>query len=271
MTLTLARLGAWGAVASTLVCNGLYGWSQGAELPQKLGMLAIAATIDLCKCGFLPAAANQWTQGFRLRALLIAALLWPLALAYSTFCGYSTITTTRTTASSGIAAEEQERARAQRHYDDATAALASAERNPLWAASSACQAIKSRHRSFCANVARTRTERASAETILARTRLVTANPEARGIASFTGIDFSSVVFWIAFWPALLIELIASIAFYATGKPAAPAAQNAPVKAHARSVDLRVAEPTKTQPQAALAPPASTASPAPPSPPRYKWS
>jgi hypothetical protein len=269
MSLTLARLGAWGAVASTIVCNGLYGWSQGAELPQKLGMLAIAATIDLCKCGFLPAASNQWAQGFKLRAILIAVLLWPPALAYSTFCGYSTITTTRTAASSGIAAEEQEHARAQRSYDEATAALAIAEQHPLWAASSACQAVKSRHRSFCASIVRTRAERAAAEAILNRTKPVTANPEARGIAGFTGIAFSSVVFWIALWPALLIELIASIAFYATGKPVVPATRSAPVSVRGPSAEARVARTAKTQPQAVLEPPAPAASPAPP-PPRYQW-
>lgn len=270
MSFTLARLGAWGAVASTLVCNGLYGWSQGVELPQKLGMLAIAVTIDLCKCGFLPAAASQWAQGFKLRAVLIAVLLWPPALTYSTFAGYSTIIGARTTASTDIAAEEQERARAQRSYDETTAALASAQRHPLWNASGACQVTKAPHRPFCANVARTRAERATAEAILTRTKPVTAHPEARGIARFTGLELPTIIFWAALWPALLIELIASIAFYAIGKPHTPDLQKPFEKPWGLFRGPEPASAPKTRPQTALVPPTPSASATPPSPPRYQW-
>ncbi|MEQ1672335.1 MAG: hypothetical protein ABL893_15895, partial [Hyphomicrobium sp.] len=56
----LARLAVYGAILCTLWFNGSYAWSKGGSEIHQYGMVAVAITIDLCKCGFLTGASYLW-------------------------------------------------------------------------------------------------------------------------------------------------------------------------------------------------------------------
>jgi hypothetical protein len=229
--ITAAQIGAYGAALCTLMLNGHYASTQGTELPQQLAMIAIAITIDFCKIGFLPEASRLRRAGYWLAPALLVAL-WPLAFTFSTYSAYSSIISTKSTAAAPLAGSADERSRAQRTYDEGTNALDTAKLNPLWNATAACQAPKgTQQRTFCENLDRTRNQRTAAETILTRIQPRSSNPEAEGLAQITGQPLPWIIIMVALFPAVLLELAASLGVYAVQQPitaeASPKAVQAP--------------------------------------------
>lgn len=223
----LAACGATAAILCTLALNAWHGWTQGNTPLQQYGMMAINITIDLIKCGGLPAVSALWGGGFRLRAVALIPL-WALAFAWSTFCGYSAILSTRSTTNVEVKGQEQERTRAQRIYDEATATMDTAKTNPLWQASGGCTAIRPPHRAFCDGIAKTTTQRATAERTLTAVSPVQANPELSALAKETGQPLPWIIFMVALFPAVLLELIASVGYWAIGpRTNAKPSQSAP--------------------------------------------
>jgi hypothetical protein len=87
--------------------------------------------------------------------------------------------------------------------------------NPLWASTNACTTIaKGKAKEFCDAVATLRTEQTKAAAVLNRIAPFDANPEVTGLAANTGIAAERVQFLIAVVPAVLVELLASVGFYA---------------------------------------------------------
>ena len=211
----LAACGATAAILCTLALNAWHGWSQGNTPLQQYGMMAINVTIDLIKIGGLPAVSHLWTIGYRIRAVTLLPL-WALAFGWSTFCGYSAILSTRTTTAVEATGHEQHRARAQRIYDETTATLDTAKTNPLWQASGGCTAIRQSHRAFCDGIAKATTQRATAERTLSAVAPTQANPELSALAKETGQPLPWIIFMAALFPAVLLELVASVGFWAVG-------------------------------------------------------
>lgn len=214
----VARLAVLGAIACTLWFNGSYAWSKGDTIVNQLGMVALALSIDLCKCSFLPAASLLWRSKWYLPALVLIPL-WLAAFAYSTFAGYAYLTGNRSAVTITEEAAAGQRIRAQADYDAATADLAIGKRATDWTVSAACTAPRNhRQRSFCANVARTQSKLTAASDVLTRVAPVRIEPEVSVIAANTGWAASSIRLLVALVPAALIELVASLGLYAlTGR------------------------------------------------------
>lgn len=254
MTSTLiafvARFAVLGAVGTTMYFNGSYALSKTASWEAGAGLLAMALTIDLCKCTFLPISASLWAANYRFAALLLF-LLWTPCLAYSTFAGYAQITTQRTLATVDGEANAEERSRAQAAYDRAVADLATAMRAEPWKATSACTLPrkKSQH-AFCTKIAATKAAQTAAEATLARLAPAHPNPELTGMVTTTGLDPALLTFLIAFVPALLLELLASVGGYAVSCPLKPTghakAPGGPVQGRIRFPGLRWPERSGTQ-------------------------
>lgn len=243
--MTPAHLPVFGAIACTMFFNGSYAYTNAEAAENKLAMVALALTIDLAKCSFLPAAAHLRTQG-RLFGPILLVLLWIPALAYSTFSGYAYLLTTRASAHVGAHASADERIRADHTYRNATADLAAAKTDPLWQKTAACTRTPStRERSFCTNVGTIGSRLAAAEAVLNRVPPREAQPEIARLVSTTGWTAPSLGFLVALFPAVLIELVAGLGLYAlrsspkpleraeealqapAGYPQSPAPQNPP--------------------------------------------
>ncbi len=214
MTMFLTRLAILGAALCTLWFNGSYAYAKAAGDAHQIAMVAVALTIDLCKCAFLPAAAHLFTTGFVARAAVLVAL-WPLAFGWSLYSGYSSLTTNRSLANVSVEGDAQSRTRAQTDYDQATAALTTAKRSPLWEASAACTTPKTAaHKNFCDGVGRITQSQSTANTTLKASKPASVDPEITLIASITAIPRDRLLFWIAFAPALILELLSSFGAYA---------------------------------------------------------
>jgi hypothetical protein len=200
----IARLAVYAAIAVTMYVNGSYAWSKGGSPADQFAMLGLALAIDGCKCSFLRVASLCKQDGRSLPAILLFFMWWP-CLVYSTFAGYSYLHSNRTTVSTGKQASAEERQRAQAAHDQAAADLRLATANPLWTTTSACTTVaKGKPKDFCEN-------------ILTRIAPTDANPEVTGLAANTGFTPERVQFLIALVPAILVELLASVGFYAIGK------------------------------------------------------
>lgn len=263
----LAAMGATAAILCTLALNAWHGWTQGNTPLQQYGMMAINITIDLIKCGGLPAVSALWITGYRLRSVLLFPL-WALAFAWSTFCGYSAILSTRSTTAVEVTGQEQQRTRAQRLYDETTATLETAKTNLFWQASGGCTAPRPPHRAFCDGIARTTAQRAAAESTLSTVPPVHANPELAALAKETGQPLPWIVFMAALFPAVLLELSASIGFWAVGPRTRTNAPQSAAEGLSKFRLPRLGRDRKTPPAAALEAPAAKAAP---SPPTGEWS
>lgn len=230
MTVTLfaARLGVGIAIGVTLWFNGSYAWSKADGTLDRLGLVALALAVDCCKSGFLPAASYFWQTRARLRAAMLV-VLWVPSLMFSTFCGYAAITANRSATSVAIDGKADTRARAQQTYTRATADIAAAMASPLWQSSAACTAIKKAAQSFCANVADLKAQQAAASAILDATPPATSNPELALVTATTGLPLPIVTLLVAAWPAILLELVASIGFYAIQRHHVPEASRKAVE------------------------------------------
>jgi hypothetical protein len=212
----IARCAVYGAVLVTMYFNGMYAWSKGGAPMDQYAMLAFALSIDGCKASFLRAASLCWRDHHRAVATSLFVLWWP-CFAYSTFAGFSYLHTNRAVVSSDKVGHAQERQRAQTTYDQAGADLKLAITSPHWAASASCTLPpKGKGKEFCDGVARLKTTQASAAAILTRITPTDANPEVSGLASTTGLTPDRVQNIIALVSAILIELLASVGFYAIG-------------------------------------------------------
>jgi hypothetical protein len=226
----IAVAAVYAAIAVTLYVNGSYAWSKGGSPADQFAMLGLALAIDGCKCSFLRLASLRQQEGRTLAAVLLFVLWWP-CLVYSTFAGYSYLHTNRAAVSTGKQGTADERQRAQATHDQAAADLRLALANPLWAASSACTSpAKGKAKEFCDTIARVRADQADAAVILTRIAPTDANPEVTGIAANTGVAAERIQLIIALVPAILVELLASVGFYAIGKRPAGKAPGTPVEA-----------------------------------------
>jgi hypothetical protein len=230
----IARLAVYAAIAVTMYVNGSNAWSKGGSPADQFAMLAMALAIDGCKCSFLRVASLCKQDGRSFPATLLF-LMWCPCLAYSTYAGYSYLHSNRTTVSTGKQGMAEERQRAQAAHDQAAADLRLATANPLWATTSACTTItKGKAKEFCETVTGLRDDQAAAAAILTRIAPTDANPEVTGLAANTGLTPERVQFLIALVPAMLVELLASVGFYAIGKHPTEIAPRKPVGAFWRS-------------------------------------
>lgn len=212
--LTLAHVPVFGAIACTIFFNASYAYGQAGAHEHRAAMVALAVTIDLAKATFLPAAAHYRAKRKLLGPALLVAL-WLPALAYSTFAGYAYLTTTRALAKIGDEAQAGTRARVQADYDRTTADLATAKSSPDWTATGACTRPRTPpQRTFCTNVADTEKKLAVAARRLDQTPPTHVNPEVTALATVTGWPVPTVGFWVALFPAVLIELVAGLGLYA---------------------------------------------------------
>lgn len=214
----LAHIPVFSAIACTMYFNGAYAYANALEAENKLAMVALALTIDLAKCTFLPAAAHLSGQGRRFGPFLLV-LLWLPALGYSTFSGYAYLATTRAGAHVNSHATAEARTRAADIYRQATADLNAAKANPDWQTTGACtRTRKSTERTFCANVAALQNRLATTEAVLNDAPPGEAQPEIAALAQVTGWPTLTLAFLIALVPAVLIELVAGLGLYALRGP-----------------------------------------------------
>ncbi len=144
-----ARIAVAGAILCTLWFNASYAWGKATDLPGQVALVTLALTVDLCKCGFLPAASLLWRRGRELPALVLVLLFVP-CLAFSIFAGFSSITTNRATTTVTAQATADARARAQIAHDEARQEIATAKTSELWETTTACTSIKkTSQREFC--------------------------------------------------------------------------------------------------------------------------
>lgn len=224
----LARLAVYGAIVCTLWFNGSYAYAKASGEAHQLAMVAVALTIDLCKCGFLPAASHLWATRYRVPAVVLF-VMWPLAFSYSLFAGYAAITTNRTFATASTEGAAQTRARTQADYDQATNALTVAIGSALWTTTAACTAPKTQsHRQFCDGVTRLRQQQHAATTTLNAGKPAHVDPELTLLANLTKFQASTLLLVIAFVPALILELVSSLGFYAVNRRAVAEASRTPV-------------------------------------------
>lgn len=213
--LVVVRVAVFGAMATSLWFNASIAYAKAPTPFDQAAMVALALTIDCCKCGFLRASSACWQRRNWLPAALLFALWWP-CLAYSTFQGYESLTTNRSAATASAEGQTQQRRRAQKVYDDATADLATAKAAPQWTQSAACTTPKPATQAFCDRVARRLADQERATEQLNRLSPVAANPALDAIQSLTGWPAARIAVATALFPALLIELLASVGYYALG-------------------------------------------------------
>ena len=245
-----ARLAVYGAIACTLWFNGSYAWSKGGALPHQLSMVALAITIDLCKCGFLPAASRLWGDRSYLPAFLLV-VLWLPALAYSTFAGYASITTNRAATSSADQTRADRYSRAQSDYDQASESLTTATASPMWKRSDACTDPRSRReRSFCQSVSDARKRQLEASRQLDTVIHVAVDPEVTVLSETFTWPRHVLSLTVALWPALLLELVASLGLYAVYRLRSGKAPERSSETVSRTVHPK---PTKQSESAAMKP------------------
>lgn len=212
--LTLAHLPVCSAILCTMFFNGSYAWEHAGATEHRVAAVALALTIDVAKASFLSAAAHMRTQGKWLGAIILFLLFWP-ALAYSTFAGYGYLATTRAVAGIAGQAASDEYARAKSDYDRLSADLATAKASEDWQATAACSRARTpAQRAFCQAVSTMQAKLDAASTTLSRTPPAAANPELTGLAAITGLSPATLLFLVAFFPAVLIELLAGFGLYA---------------------------------------------------------
>lgn len=210
----LARLAVVGAVLCTLWFNASYAYGKGGDVLHQAGMVAVAVTIDLCKCGFLPAAAQLWQRSWRLPAMVLV-ILWPLAFSYSLFAGYAAIATTRTGTTDRATAQLAERQRFQADYERASAALALAQDAPLYETTAGCTTPKTTaQREFCSAIKSHEANQARAHEALSARAIATVDPELALLQQTIGTTPAHLTLLLAFAPALILELVASLGLYA---------------------------------------------------------
>lgn len=211
----LARIAVLGAVLCSLWFNGSYAAAKAAGEANQFAMVAVSLTIDLCKCGFLPAASALWALGQRLAAAVLVAL-WPLAFGFSLFAGYASVATNRANAGAHSETKAQHRTQAQTDYDAAAAAIAKAKESDLWDTTAACTNAKTKtQRSYCANMTALTTAYQTASTTLNNAPIVPVEPELVLLATLTAWQRPSLAAAVAFAPALILELVSSLGLYAT--------------------------------------------------------
>ncbi len=209
-----ARLGVAGAILCTMYFNGSYAWSKGGDPTNQIALVALAVSIDLCKCGCLPAASHLWHHR-RWLAAVVLFLLWPLTFVYSTYAGYAAITTNRSAASATGEGQAGQRARAQAAYDQATADLATAKASPLWNATAACTVPKtSPQRTFCDGVDSTKSDQTAAALKLDGGKPVHVDAELTVLSDYTRLPLATLILIIGLVPALILELVSSLGLYA---------------------------------------------------------
>lgn len=215
----LARLAVLMAAGTTLFFNGSWAWQSVDATHHRLGLVALALAIDLCKITFLGAAAWCWAANLRLRALTLL-LLWPLAFAASTFMGYASITAQTGAADAVTDGKSQDRARLMERYTRARDALAAARKAPEWQATNACTTPRTNpQRTYCANARTLQQAMDDLAAQLGPAPAVTSRQDLQRLSQETGIAAERLAFYAAFLPALLLELLASFGSYAVGNRA----------------------------------------------------
>jgi hypothetical protein len=247
----MARLAVYGSILCTLWFNGSYAWSKGGSEVQQYGMVAVAVTIDLCKCGFLTAASHLWRNTWFIPAIVLV-LLWPLTFAYSVFSGFASITTNRSITSASSEGLAQQRTRYQAAYDQAAAALDLAKTSPLWTATSACTAAKTnKQRDFCDNIEITKNQQDAAAAPLNTMTPSKIDPEVTVLKDNTGLTMSTLLLIIAGAPALILELVSSLGLYAISRPPSVEASRKPARRTFRFRLPRLSRDHKTEAALAL--------------------
>lgn len=237
----LARLAVYGAILCTLWFNGSYAWSKGGSEVHQYGMVAVAITIDLCKCGFLTGASYLWRSSWFIPAIVLV-LLWPLTFAYSLFSGYASISSNRSATTSIAEGQSQQRSRTQAQYDDAAAAIKLAKTSPLWTTTAACTAPKTdKQRDFCGNIETTTHQQTAAATLLNASPPTRVDPEVTALKDSTDLPMPTLMLLIAAWPALILELVSSLGFYAINRRPSPKAPKTLAEGFSRFGRRRMAD------------------------------
>lgn len=214
----VARVAVYLAIVCTLAFNAAYGFSRGATAAEQASLVLLALIIDLAKTSFLAAAAHLAANRHRVAALIIFVLWWP-AFALSTWNGYSYIATSRATTADSKTTASDGRKRAQNRYDRAKGQLDVLTADKLYATSVGCTLTKpASTRAFCSGYDAAMVELKAADAALATVTNSKADPETALVATWLAWPQSSIEILVAFIPALFIELVAALGFYAISRP-----------------------------------------------------
>lgn len=209
------------AVLATLWFNGSYAYSRGDGLPEKLGLVLLAVIIDLAKTSLLAGAAHLRDRRHYLAAVLLFLLWWP-AIGLSTWAGYSYVATNRAASAADKTATSESRARAQLRYDQAKRTVELASAAEAYAASAGCTRPKTATaRQFCADYDKATAALAAADTALSAPPATRADPETELLASQLGVSQRAIELTITLLPAIFLELISSLGFYAVTRRSGP--------------------------------------------------
>jgi len=209
-----ARIPVLLAAATSMWFNASYAHSKADVIWQQAGLIAMMVAIDLVKCTFLAAAAHAWNGRTRLRAVTFV-LLWTLAFAFSTFCGYAAITTNRHATAAVVDGQAADRARLQQQYDDARADLDRAKASPAWNQTSGCVMLTTKiHRETCPGIKDLQQRVVALATRLGKAPTVTPDPDLKALQAVLPLNPAWTAFLVAFIPAIVLELVASLGAYA---------------------------------------------------------
>ncbi|MEQ1695252.1 MAG: hypothetical protein ABL901_05355 [Hyphomicrobiaceae bacterium] len=259
----IARIVVGMAVLATLLFNGSYAYTRGDGQFEKLGLILLAVIIDLSKTSFLAAAAHLRANRHILAAVVLFVLWWP-AIALSSWASFSYISTNRAATAADKAAGSDARDRAQRRYDLAKRKVELVTADSAYVSSAGCAKPKGAVATkFCEGVSEATEELAAAEAALTKAPPGRADPETLLLAQQTGVQQGTVEFMITVVPALFLELVASLGFYAVTRslPTASAKPaSAPVDALPTAEVVRDGAATKTPPEALAVAPATADAP-----------
>ena len=252
--MTLAYVVVALAAFATLIFNGGYAWSRGHTDVEKASLVLLAVIIDLAKVSFLAAASVLWHRQQRFAASILV-LLWCPAIVLSCWASYSYVVTSRATTSAVGTDTNAVRTRAEQSFERAKRKVDLATNHETFSETAGCTRTPSaRLKAFCESYRQAEADLKTAEAALTPIRSVAVDPEVTQLARIIGADRTVIELLIALIPALFLELVASLGFYAVNT------------SRSREAKLKVAErPT----EAALAPGPAETGPAPsiPSEPR----
>lgn len=214
MNFTPALLAPLIAFLASLWFSACYAWNLGDTTYDKYGLVGFAIAIAIGNASFLAVASNQFRDRLYARALALV-VLWGLCFGVSITTGFAYFIGNRMASTADEVGRADERQRAQVTHDTATADLKAAKTSEFWTVTKACTSKRTtKQKDFCTNVGALTDTLDMADATLTRIVPVTPNPEITALADLVGFSFSQVLTVLSLSLATIIELIASLGFYA---------------------------------------------------------
>lgn len=212
--MTLAYLVVALAAIATLIFNAGYAWSRGHTEIEKASLVLLAVIIDLAKVSFLAAAAVLWQRRQRLAGSILM-LLWCPAIVLSCWASYSYVATSRAATSAIGSDANAVRSRAEQTFERAKRKVDLATKHEAFAETAGCTRTPSaRLKAYCDGYRQAEADLKAAEAALTPLRAVAVDAEVAQLARIIGADRTVIELLIALVPALFLELVASLGFYA---------------------------------------------------------